>query len=83
MTSPRQRKKRLAMLKLRQKQQKSNTEVNDTVAAVVVAPPPAPVVESVPATLKAKKSKVGLVELKTTDQVVEQKTEEVNTSTKE
>lgn len=73
MTSPRQRKKRLAILKLRKKQQEQQKPVEA---------PKEVVVESLPVQ-KPKKLKVGLVEMKPQEEVVEQKKEEVKPSTKE
>ena len=83
MTSPRQRKKVAALLKL--KKEKQQTEVvpeTTTKMAEPVAKPAEAVVESVPVA-KPKKSKTALVELKSQDQVVEQVKEEVKNSTGE
>ncbi len=94
MTSPRQRKKRLAYLKSIQKNEtKPATEHNLVVAEKqvpvqkaqtekVVAAPTAAVVESEVAA-KPKKVKNGLAETKSQDQVVVEQKEEVKTQTKE
>jgi hypothetical protein len=78
MTSPKQRKKRLAVLRARE--QASTQEVTTDVKTVETQPPA--VVES-PTVPKAKKTKSALVELKSQDQVVEQEKEEVKTQTGE
>lgn len=78
MTSPKQRKKGLAILRAREEANK----LEETVVEKPVETPVASVVESVSVS-KPKKTKAGLVELKSQDQVVEQSKEEVNTSTKE
>lgn len=95
MTSPRQRKKRLALLKLRKKQeeqknleqQKLTKQENPQPAqqqpvAKPVDPTPPPVVES-EATSKVKKSKIALVETKPPDQVLEQSKQEVKPAKEE
>ena len=95
MTSPRQRKKRAAFLRKQQETAKKvDIEQHKTVVVekqeVVqklepvkpVAEPVAPVVVS-EASPKPKKTKTGLVELKSQDQVVEQVKEEVKLSTGE
>jgi hypothetical protein len=85
MTSPRQRKKGLAILRSIQEAAKSDpiieaVVVTDTEKPVDLQPPP--VVESAPAS-KAKKTKTGLVETKAQDQVLEQNKVEVKTQVKE
>lgn len=91
MTSPRQRKKRLAAFKLKQKREE---ELLKQKSAAIVAElemkekepvrslevPPAPVVES---ETKPRKTKNALVETKPQEQVVEQPKVEVKTTTKE
>jgi hypothetical protein len=77
MTSPKQRKKGLAILRAREQ-----SEQQVVVEEKPVETPQAVVVESAPAS-KPKKTKSGLVELKSQDQVVEQLKEEVKTSTGE
>ena len=77
MTSPKQRKKGLAILRARE----AAAQISVVEEKAVEAPPP-PVVESVPVA-KPKKTKAGLVELKSQDQVVEQVKEEVKTTTGE
>lgn len=95
MTSPRQRKKALALLKLKEKLQKETALLQHKTVVVekqaeqkkpeppqTVANPPPAVVESV-VEPKPKKTKAGLVEIKPQDQVLEQPKEEVKTETKE
>ena len=72
MTSPHIKKKKLLILKQKEKE----LEPVKSEPKKVVADPVVPVVESQTVT-KAKKPKAGLVELKSQDQVVEQKQEEV------
>lgn len=89
MTSPRQRKKRLALFKAKQKQEelvKQNTvvttkqvEIKKEGPAKPVEAPTPPVVES---EAKPKKPKNALVETKSQEQVVEQTKPEVKTETK-
>jgi hypothetical protein len=93
MTSPRQRKKRLVLKKLKERLEKANvvehktvvveaqakTEKTEPVKPVASVPPA--VVESEVAQ-KQKKPKAALVEPKSQDQVVEQQKEEVKTQTK-
>jgi hypothetical protein len=87
MTSPRQRKKRLAFLKQKEKEQQNSKPVVSSPAPIkpVAATPPA-VVESAVEPAKAKKpTKNALVEVKaeetkSQDQVVEQPKQEVKTS---
>lgn len=90
MTSPRQRKKKLTILKLRKKREQQSLKNNiveekqpeikkqEPAKAVEVAAPP--VVES---ETKPKKTKNALVETKPQEQVVEQSKVEVKTTTKE
>ena len=78
MTSPKQRKRGLALLRAREEAAK----LEHTIEEKLVETSTAPVVESVAVT-KPKKSKTALVELKSQDQVLEQSKEEVKTSTKE
>lgn len=94
MTSPRQRKKRLAFKRMKEKLEQN--VVTDHKPVVVqkqaeqqkqeptkpVAQQQQAVVESVP-DLKPKKAKIGLTELKPQVQLVEQPKEEVKTETKE
>lgn len=95
MTSPRQRKKRLAFKKIKEKLEKRSAVVEHKPIVVekqahqqkeepqkTVAAEPQPVVESPPEP-KAKKARIGLTELKSQEQVVEQSKEEVKTETKE
>lgn len=96
MTSPRQRKKRLALFKLKEKLKKETVVVVEHKPVVVekqveekksepaklVASPPPVVVESA-VEPKQKKAKAGLVEMKPQEQVVEQPKQEVKTETKE
>lgn len=94
MTSPKQRKKRLAFMKMKENvEQKAVSDHKPVVEQKqvqeqkaqpekTVAPTTPPVVESEVAQ-KAKKPKAGLVELKSQEQVVEQVKEEVKTPTKE
>jgi len=91
MTSPRQRKKRLAALKFKQKQEEQllkqnmtlevkDVEIKKEEPAMPVEVVATPVVES---ESKPKKTKNGLVEMKAQEQVVEQPKVEVKTQTKE
>lgn len=90
MTSPRQRKKRLALFKAKQKQEelaKQNTvvatqqvEIKKQEPTKLVEATTPPVVES---EAKPKKLKNALVETKPQDQVLEQNKEEVKTPTKD
>jgi hypothetical protein len=94
MTSPRQRKKRLAFMKMKENlEQKAvsdhkpvveqkQVQEQKTQPEKTVAPTTTPVVES-EVVQKPKKPKAGLVELKSQEQVVEQVKEEVKTPTKE
>ena len=94
MTSPRQRKKRLALKKLKEKlEQAAVLDHNPVVVQKQepqpkveppkpVATPPQAVVES-DVGQKPKKAKAGLVEIKAQEQVLEQPKEEVKTETKE
>jgi hypothetical protein len=77
MTSPKQRKKGLAILRAREQSLEQ-----PVVEEKPVETPVAPVVELAPVA-KQKKTKTGLVELKSQDQVIEQPKEEVKTSTGE
>ncbi len=78
MTSPRQRKKGLILLKLREDvitQQEIVPEKTVDAAADIV-------VDS-STVVKQKKLKIGLVELKSQEQVIDQEKEEVKTKTRE
>jgi hypothetical protein len=91
MTSPRQRKKRLAAFKLKQKREEellkqktvvseSQVEIKQEEPVKLVEVPAVTVVES---EAKPKKTKNALVETKSQEQVVEQLKAEVKTETKE
>lgn len=90
MTSPRQRKKRLAALKLKQKREeellKQKTAVPVTQTELKKEEPVKPVEVSAPPVVesesKPKKVKNALVETKPQEQVVEQSKVEVKTETK-
>jgi hypothetical protein len=94
MTSPRQKKKRLAIKRMKEKLEqkvvpdhKPIVEEKQVPQLTVTSPkplanPPQPVVDS-EAGQKLKKIKTGLVETKSQDQVIEQPKEEVKTQTKE
>jgi len=94
MTSPRQKKKRLVIKRMKEKLEQNVVPDHKPIVAekqvpqlTVAAPkplanPPQPVVDS-EAGQKFKKIKTGLVETKSQDQVVEQPKEEVKTQTKE
>lgn len=95
MTSPRQRKKRLAFKKMKEKLEKRSHVVEHKPVVVEkqaeqqkeepkkpVATEPQLVVESPPEP-KPKKARIGLTELKPQEQVVEQPKEEVKTQPKE
>jgi hypothetical protein len=93
MTSPRQRKKRLVLKKMKERLEKANVvehkpvvveaqaKTEKTEPVKPVASVPSAVVESEVAQ-KQKKPKAALVESKSQDQVVEQQKEEVKTQTK-
>jgi hypothetical protein len=95
MTSPRQRKKRAAFLKKQEETvKKVNLEQHKPVVvqkqeAIQKSEPVKPVAEPVASVVaseaspKPKKTKTGLVELKSQDQIVEQVKEEVKLSTGE
>lgn len=94
MTSPRQRKKRLAIKRLKEKVEQKELSNHKPVVVEKQAPPqavetPKPVASAPQAVVdseagqKLKKAKIGLVETKSQDQVVEQPKEEVKSQTKE
>lgn len=94
MTSPRQRKKRLAFKNIKEKLEKESASIKHKPVVVemqvqkkeethkTVDPEPQIVIESPPEP-RPKKARIGLTELKSQEQVVEQPRQEVKTEIKE
>ena len=94
MTSPRQKKKRLAIKRIKEKLEQKVIPDHKPIVEEKQAPPqaveaPKPVASAPQAVVdseagqKLKKAKIGLVETKSQDQVVEQPKEEVKSQIKE